>query len=114
MKGCKNCEKRGKCKKLCKEAEKYSNQDYIGINHVEYITMQEADSIPDQNWPKGLSTIEAIILYRFANFLKPKDIAKKLNISRQYVSKVIKKYRASAIKKIKKSVALRLNNKQRI
>lgn len=105
---CKNCELRNSCKKLCEEAEKYAKQDYIGINHIQYVSEEDLLSVPDQTWPNGLSTTEAIIQYYFTARWTQAEIAKKLNISRQSVSKTVRKYRAKLKKIITKTVAPRL------
>lgn len=86
------------CKKLCEQAEDYINQDHIGINHIQYMPEEDMTEIPEQLWPSGLSTIETIIQYYFRDRLTQVKISKRLNISRQYVGKIIKNYRRRLIK----------------
>lgn len=105
---CKNCELRNSCKKLCDEAEKYVKQDYVGKNHIEYVPAEAMKDIPDQEWPTGLSTPEVIIQYFFKERMTQAEIAKKLKISRQCVSRNIKKYRDEIKKIMRKTVTSRL------
>jgi len=68
-------------------------------------------NLPEQNWPAGLSTPEAVIQYFFRDRLTQVQVAKKLKISQQYVSKTIKNYRRRLKIITSKSVVSRLNNR---
>jgi len=93
---CQKCKKKDTCRKLCSEAEKYVNQDYT--------TQKESilkNNIIDFRYPTGrpfpdLSTRsneENIIAMFFNGGIKQSEVAQTLDVSRQFVNKIVKKYR---------------------
>ncbi len=100
---CLDCPKYLKCRELCLLAEKYVNQD-DDVTQWQRISLtvqiEQMESKPMQ----GMLTSEAILQDFFIKRLKQSQIAKKYEVSRPYVSKVVKKYSALIIKNLKKEV----------
>jgi len=129
---CQECPKKPTCKTLCREAEEYVDQDYcppfpcdiceyrdkscskdqmedgdcdrkniISFDEFEeMISSQNADNF-DEYW--GISNQEAIWkLYR-TDHMRVNEIARKLNVSHQYVSRVITEYKNILMEGIAKS-----------
>jgi len=100
---CQECKKEQTCKSLCKQAEKYVNQDYVPQReHLpeEPITY----SAPFPNLATK-STEENIISMFFKGGIKQAEVAKSLNVSHQYVSKIVKKHRQIIRENLQKRVA---------
>ena len=93
MKSCVDCPDRNSCTEICSAVEEYVNQDEV----------KQKERIPDKNdvsiiykeypnfvWPSATKPTKKIIyLMRFQDKLSITEIAMKLDISHQYVSKVI-------------------------
>lgn len=98
---CHNCAKRKKCKKICKYAEQYANQDYVPQN---YALLGRRDSqLPQQNWPAFYASPQCIFLMFFLEKKSGLEIAKKLKVSHQYVYQTIKKLKLLLVVKNPKS-----------
>jgi hypothetical protein len=98
---CNECPKRDKCKTLCKEAEEYANQDYVPktINTFSELGIDSPDEVfsnEDTPWDMG-TTKYSNILYLYSLGYKITKIAELLQVSHQYVSKVIKSAASSII-----------------
>lgn len=98
---CQDCPKYLKCRQLCPDAEKYVSQDETQWQKICFTVQIEEMEIKPMS---GLSTTEAILQNYFIERTEPKEIAKNLKISKQYVYRVIKKYSEIIKKNIKKSV----------
>jgi len=121
---CQECKKKPECVELCKKAEKYVNQDYVppeacqfcsnrifccvdfmegnlcpikGLYDVDLIHPEEIDKNPATK-----SNEEIIIELFFTERMKVVQIAKIINVSHQYVSKTVKRYRELLIYNLKK------------
>ncbi len=99
---CQTCNKKSSCKELCAEAERYVNQDYTGRKES---IVGQGDVMPAE-WPK-VGTTEAILKLFFLERKKPSEIASILDVSKRYVNKVIKNYKAKMAVLIKKTVPSR-------
>jgi len=126
---CKNCPKKPECTKLCEKASKYVNQDYVRkssyvkreVDYGEMITLSFlADSstlthqeMINSDFPLGNSELyhikkanlttrqyQCLYLYYWSRY-NQKDIAKKLKIAQQSVSKHIKRAKAKILKLLK-------------
>lgn len=99
---CQDCTKRNTCTELCKEAEEYANQDYVG-RQESYLTEGDVSEVfenePAREWPESTkSTKEIIFSMYFEDRLKQAQIAEKLNVSKQYVSSVVREAKAKIAK----------------
>lgn len=101
---CQECKKKPFCKSLCEKAEKYVTQEKSGRREALLEDLNPV--IQPGEWPK-VATTEAILQLFFLDGKKQQDIADIVMVSRQYVSKVIRKYKPIIADNIKKSVALR-------
>ena len=120
---CETCEKRESCSELCPEAEAYVNQDYVppydcqfclnkkhcSIDFMESNLCKERKNVDiDLILPemiKDLSTKsneEIIIQLFFVECIKQSEISKIINVSRQYVSQIVIKYKTILKKNLKK------------
>lgn len=98
---CDLCRLRPKCKEICPPME------YIVAKvEVEPPKEQPADNPQYERksakWPESPTTSENIFCMFFFDQLSQVEIANKLYISQQYVSKVIKKYKNILIKNLRK------------
>jgi len=112
---CETCEKRESCSELCPEAEAYVNQDYVppydcqfclnkkhcSIDFMESNLCKERRSVDiDLISPEVIESFvtksneEIIIHLFFIERMKVVEIAKNINVSHPYVSKIVKKYKA--------------------
>ena len=94
---CYNCKIRYKCVKLCNTAELYVNQD--NITRKEGLLGDRDNYLINQKWPGMLAIPQVVISMFFTNLKKQSKIAKKLKISHQYVSAILKQYRPIYAKK---------------
>lgn len=62
---------------------------------------------PDK-WPESLTTTENIFIMYFFDRLSQQEIAEKLFITQQYISKVVKKHKELLIKNLRKTGCNRL------
>ena len=94
---CAKCSSRSTCQVLCSEAEAYAGQDFIEQKEVTI-------GLPTYNRVfLSTKTNEEIIIYEFfSNGMKQSQIAKMLDISRQYVSKIVIRYRKILLKNLQK------------
>jgi DNA-directed RNA polymerase specialized sigma subunit len=96
---CRNCPNYAVCKELCPIAARYANQDKVNRREIiikdKYMETRQAK-------PETMSTTEIIILLYFIDRTPITKIAESLYISRQYVSRIIKKYKSIIIKNLKK------------
>lgn len=90
---CNDCSKKSTCTKLCEDFEKYADQEYAGrretIFHEGDVSEMFANA-EQKEWPGTTKSIkELIFLMRFEDLLTQTQIAENLNVSQQYVSKVL-------------------------
>jgi predicted DNA-binding protein (UPF0251 family) len=112
---CNECLKKPLCLKLCLKAEKYVNQDYVPLTEVIYKEKSIDQQFPIGNPFPDLSTRtseENIIIMFFRGGIKQSDIAENINVSRQFVHKIVKKYRLIIRKNLKIQVDS-IHNKNR-
>jgi DNA-directed RNA polymerase specialized sigma subunit len=95
---CLECDKRETCKVLCKDAEAYVRQDHTRRRES---LLRSSDNLAPREWP-SITTYEAIIKYYFSDRLTQRDIAKKLGITQQYVSKIVSKSKQIILSNIRK------------
>lgn len=100
MPSCSKCHKRNTCTELCEEAEKYVNQDYVELKEILIDKPISYIESPPQNITK--SNQEIIIRAYFVSRKTQIQIAKILDVSQSYVSKVVKRHRKIIIKNLKK------------
>jgi len=86
------CSKRDACVELCKKAEQYVSQDHTG--RKERLLKRPTLIIKPMPKKSTKSKEELIIELFFLDGKKQYQIADIVYVSRQYVSKVVKKYRA--------------------
>lgn len=96
---CLNCPLYSSCTALCNEAESYVNQDYIKQIDL-LIGKVEMSSTCLINVTKNKEIL--IIEEYFFNRKKHKEIAEMIDVSRPYVTKTIKKYKAILRKNLEK------------
>jgi DNA-directed RNA polymerase specialized sigma subunit len=102
---CRECDKKNSCKKLCKKLEEHLAETVEVKRREEWLTEMEEDHLnTNKTWPSTLSSAEAIIRIYFIEHKSPKEIAKMLKVSRQYVSQVLKKYKPILKENIAKSL----------
>ena len=100
---CETCDKRDVCVKLCKEAETYVKQDHVKQKHL--IPSEPITAIMPLP-TETVSTARLILIDYFIRRKTQAEIAISLNISRQYVSKIVVKSKKIIIKAIKNSADL--------
>jgi len=100
---CQECPKYLKCRNLCPDAEKYTDQDNDASQWQKISFTVQIEEM-EQRPMSGLLTSEAILQNYFIDRMKQSEIAKKHEVSRAYVCKVIKKYSSLIIKNLKKEV----------
>ncbi len=101
MVDCETCDKRKTCVKLCDEAEAYANQDYVSQKELIPRKPVFKKMAP---FPTTKSQKELILKLFFAQNYKQAQIAEMLDISQQYVSKIVVKYRKIIAENIEKSI----------
>ena len=94
---CSNCDKKDNCVELCKEAEKYVNQDYIGQD--EYISSGILPDIAEEDnvwiYTKDKYTaagLKYLIIQLYKDGMSSYEMAYHLPCSSRYVREVIEKY----------------------
>jgi len=120
---CETCEKREYCSELCLEAEAYVNQDYVppyecqscknykycGVDFMESNLCKERMGVDIESVSPEMiknfvtkSNEEMIVHLFFIERMKVVEIAKNINVSHPYVSKIVKKYKAILKENLKK------------
>ena len=120
---CETCEKREYCSELCPEAEAYVNQDYVppydcqfchnkkycSVDFMESNLCKERKNVDiDLISPEMIENLltksneEIIIKLFFIERIKQIEISKIVNVSRPYVSQIVKKYKAILKKNLEK------------
>jgi len=101
---CPSCDKKDNCVELCKEAEKYANQDFVQqpphVVNVENMEVLEDDSV--WSYSKSEYTrdeIKRLIIQLHKDGKMYREIAYYLPCSFQYAHKVIKRYKSEKIDK---------------
>ena len=94
---CAKCPSRENCIALCSRAEAYVGQDYVKSQEVTI-------GLPTYNrvFLSTKTNEEIIICEFFTKGMKQSQIAKMLDISRQYVSKVVNRYKPILLKNLQK------------
>ena len=95
---CTWCDNRDYCKHLCEDARLYADQDHVRRREN---LLRSIDNLAPREWP-SITTHEAIIKYYFSDRLTQRDIAKKLGITQQYVSKIVSKSKQIILSNIRK------------
>ena len=98
---CKTCDKYTTCTTLCAAAKKYANQDYKRKDKKEVLS-----GVIGYN-PSGVKLItksneEMIMQMFFIDHIRITQIAKMIDVSQPYVTKIVKKYQAIIVKNLKK------------
>jgi hypothetical protein len=92
------------CKRLCNKAELYVNQDNVSQN---YALLGNNDIyVENQKWPVFQSSAEVILRMFYKEHKRGYEIAKKLKVSKQYVSEVRRNFKPLYEKKILKIAKL--------
>lgn len=102
---CSECEKKinNTCKKICKVLEEHLQTDIEVNRREEWLSEIEEEHLENnRNWPQTLTSPEQIIRMFFLEHKTSREIQKILNISQQYVSQVVCKYRIIIKKNIGK------------
>jgi DNA-directed RNA polymerase specialized sigma subunit len=102
---CSGCEKKmdGTCKEICREIEDHLTNDIEVNRKEEWLSEMEEDQLENnRKWPQTLTSPEQIIRMFFLEHKTSREIQKILNISQQYVSQVVCKYRIIIKKNIGK------------
>ena len=107
---CQDCTKRSTCKELCPDAERYVGQDEVTSTREVINSDGDVSEIytsrPSEEWPLSTkSRSELILLMYFTDRLTQAQVAEKIGVSRQYVSKIIRKYSNMLKGNIQKTVA---------
>lgn len=101
---CDRCRRRNKCVYPCKHVEDYINQD----NNTEQWAKMTFTPLIDESgtieMPSILSTTEIIVQNYFLDRMSIKEIAIMHYKSRQYVSRVVAKYKRIMKENLKKKV----------
>ncbi len=104
---CTDCKKRNDCAALCKEAEKYVNQDWIGQRETLMPNFdQYVDSRVDlKPWPElpeksFLTKREKEVVSRLLDGKSRNKIAQELNITRENLKKIIQSIRRKRERKL--------------
>jgi len=97
---CSECPRRNICTELCEEAEKYVNQDYVELQETLIDKPISYIEPPLQNITK--SNQEIIVRAYFVSRKTQTQIAKTLDVSQSYVSRVVTRHRKVIIKNLKK------------
>lgn len=94
---CETCPKRETCTELCPEADAYVSQDYVGRRESLVPSADISDVFENsaqKGWPDVTkSKKELIFLMYMCDGLTQQQVAEKLNVSRPYVTKVVKEIR---------------------
>jgi len=101
---CNTCEKILVCKKLCPEAEKYANQDYVPVGvELTGIRIENHDSNDAFGHDKNISVnfenptiLKIVIVKLHLDGKKLKEIAELVPSNFQYASKIIREYKKSS------------------
>jgi DNA-directed RNA polymerase specialized sigma subunit len=89
---------------LCERAEKYVSQDEVKMD-MDVILTDQIDDFPSKHIEKQ-STCEAILKNYFIDRMTLIEIAKIHHISKQYASRLVRKYKIIIAQNIRKSVDL--------
>jgi len=105
---CTDCPIRERCVRLCRKAKRYANQDYVRQhevlpNHLPEVTMEIAESTKNNE----IFILEQFFLHQRSQV----EIAANLEISKQYVSRIIRKYKTILKAHLRKSVDSQHSNK---
>lgn len=109
MELCSTCIKRESCEKLCKEAEKYVNQDYV--SQTEYITTskptQSIENLYDNDFVWNRVNIEkrkikSLIIAMLKDGKSNSEIAYHLPCSTSYIRRIRRKWVKSKKKGVSK------------
>ena len=98
---CLKCKLRDSCTQLCKEAEDYINQDYVGRREGYFLegdVSEVFENIPPQDWPElkentHLTPREREILTLLGRGLNRADVCQVLKITRHTLREHIKNFR---------------------
>ena len=99
---CDICPQRLKCNKLCPPMEWVVRQIEIEPGAEQPVNNPDYERNNNVQWPSPPTTSEIIFTMFFFDHLKQQDIAKKLYISQQYVSKTINQQKQILIKNLRK------------
>ena len=99
---CDMCHRKHKCKFLCPPMEFYVDQGTIEPNQEKPLTPDVLGYRSFPTWPENLTTTELIFIMFFVDKMKQPEIAEKLYITQQYVSKVIVKYKEIIMANLRK------------
>ena len=98
---CRECDNCPMCTILCRDAAKYVNQDYIAQRYS--LLGEDVNLLITKKWPQTLAIPYIVISLFFKNNLKQAKIAKRLKISHQYVTSIIRQYQPIYDKFIQKT-----------
>jgi hypothetical protein len=98
---CSMCNKRGICRQLCPPMEWLAERVEVEPPKEQPLSNPDYEQI-SKEWPETNTTTENIFCMFFFDRLTQEQIANKLYITQQYVSKVVLKYKKILIKNLKK------------
>ena len=94
---CSNCDKKDNCIELCKEAEKYVNQDYVGgspdVMDVENINVSDEDNIwsyTKYNYTQ--EELERLIIQLYKDGMSSYEISYHVPFSSRHIRRLVKAY----------------------
>ena len=99
---CDICPQRAKCSKLCPPMQWVVGQIENDPGAEQLVNNPDYERNNNVQWPSPPTTSEIIFTMFFFDHLKQQDIAKKLYISQQYVSKTINQQKQILIKNLRK------------
>ena len=99
---CDKCRLKPTCKELCPPMEYILKQ--VEVEPPKEMPSDYIADIKTGEWPESPTTSETIFTMFFFDKLNQKEIADRLYISQQYVSKTVIKYKKILIKNLRKKV----------
>ena len=99
---CDKCRLKPKCKEICPPMEYILQQ--VEIEPPKELPADYLTDIQPGDWPESPTTSENIFSMFFFDQLSQAEIAKRLYISQQYVSKTIIKYKKILVQNLRKQV----------
>jgi len=90
MKLCETCEKRNRCKTLCRQAEEYVSQDYVCQEELTIPYIDNFDKMIDYALNKYT---KKTIINLHKDGMSVNDIAYHIPHSKQYIRRIIQKYK---------------------
>lgn len=99
---CEMCKQVTRCKKLCPPIEWYVSQDQVEPGKERPLPPESIGNRKFPAMPENLTTTEIIFLMYFVDKKTQPEIAEKLLVTQQYISKVVNKYKQIVITNLRK------------